>query len=255
MGARLLDALVFSSVWLAGAAAALCVACSLALGARPRATVVAVAALGTLVVYNADRLRDLPRDRETAPERSAFVARHAVALRLLAALSAVGGTGLALRLGPRAVALLAAVLAVGLLHRRLKRLVLAKAFYLTAAWLAVVVGLPALEATRPRDVGWAVTLLGAALFANAVASNVRDGEAAAARFGATRVMRVARLVALAGGALGVAAPAAVAPLAAVPFATLLALLRFRAGERYGLLVVDGALFAGALLAIAGSLAR
>jgi hypothetical protein len=255
MAARLLDALVFSSLWLAGAAAALCVASSLALGARPRASVAAVAALGTLVVYNADRLRDLARDRETAPERSAFVERHAGALRVLALLSATAATALALRLGAGAMGLLAGVLAVGLLHRRLKRLGMLKAIYLTLAWLAVVVGLPALEAARPRDLGWALAFLGTALFANAMASNVRDGEAAAAHFGPARVLRVARLLAAGGSALGVAAPAAVAPLAAVPLVTLGALLRFRGGERYGLLVVDGALLAGALVAIAWGLAR
>jgi len=254
MGARLLDFVAFSSLWLAGAAAALCVASSLALGLRPRAAVLAVTVLGTLVVYNTDRLRDVERDRETAPERSAFVVRHAGALRLLAGLSAAGAAGLALHLGLRASALLGAVLGVGLLHRRLKRLVFVKALYLTAAWLAVVVGLPALEGVRPLHAAWVAGLLGAALFANALASNVRDGEAGAARFGPARVLRVARLVAAAGGALGFAAPAAVAPLAAVPLATLAALLPFRADERYGLLVVDGALLAGALLAIAGSLA-
>ncbi len=255
MGARLLDALVFSSLWLAGAAAALCVATSLAVGVRPRATPAAVAALGTLAIYNADRLRDLPRDRETAPDRSAFVARHAAALRVLAGISAAAATLLALHLGRRAIALLAAVLVVGLLHRRLKRLALLKAIYLVLAWLAVVVGLPALDAPRLRDVGWALALVGAALFANAVASNVRDREAAAARFGAARALRVARLAAAGGGALGAVAPAALAPLAAVPLATWAALLGFRGGERYGLLAVDGALLAGALVAIACGLAR
>ena len=37
---------------------------------------------------------------------------------------------------------------------------------------------------------------------------------------------------------------------AVPAATLLTLLAFRDGERYGFVAVDGALLAGALIAIA-----
>ena len=58
----------------------------------------------------------------------------------------------------------------------------------------------------------------------------------------------ARAIALAGGVLALAGPAPLRPLAAVPFLTLAALLPFRADERYGLIVVDGALLAGGLLA-------
>jgi len=45
-------------------------------------------------------------------------------------------------------------------------------------------------------------------------------------------------------------PAAVRPLAALPLAMGAAVLGFRPTERYGALVVDGALLAGALLALA-----
>jgi hypothetical protein len=41
----------------------------------------------------------------------------------------------------------------------------------------------------------------------------------------------------------------VRPLVCIPLATLAALAFFRADERYGLVVVDGALWAGALLAL------
>ena len=48
----------------------------------------------------------------------------------------------------------------------------------------------------------------------------------------------------------VLAPAGARPLGLVPLATLAALVAFDPGERYGLVVVDGALLAGALGALA-----
>ena len=49
---------------------------------------------------------------------------------------------------------------------------------------------------------------------------------------------------------GLLAPEAVRPLALVPAILLLALVFFRADERYGLVVVDGALGIGAVVALA-----
>lgn len=72
----LLDAVAFSSLWVAAAAGVLCAAASLAMGVPPLASVVGIAVTGTRVVYNVDRLRDLERDGLTTPHRSAFVARH-----------------------------------------------------------------------------------------------------------------------------------------------------------------------------------
>ncbi len=240
-----LDALAFSSVWLAAAGGALCAASSLAMGFPPALPVVAIACAGTLVVYTVDRLRDLERDRATTPARSAFVARHARVLTGLATAATLVALGLAGTLGTRPVLLLAPVLALGLAHRRLKRLPFAKAAYVAAAWLAVVVGLPAVVAAGETNLRWVAILLAAALLANAIASNVRDGEAAISRLGPRRPLRIARALA----ALGALAPPPVRPLAAVPAAILAALLGFRPSERYGLIVVDGALLAGALVAI------
>lgn len=249
MAAKLLDALAFSGLWIAAAAAALCGVAGLAMGVGILWPALAVAACGTLVVYDVDRLRDLQRDRLTAPARSAFVARHTRALRALCVAAGAGAIGLAPGLGARPVVLLACVLALGLAHRRLKDVPFAKAAYVSAAWLAVVVGVPALAAAGERHVGWIAATLGLALFANAVASSIRDAEAAAARFGGVRTLAAARAFAMAGVAAGALAPGAVRPLAAVPLVTLMALARFRPTERYGLLVVDGALLAGAGLAL------
>ncbi len=252
---RSVDALAFSSLWMALAAAALVAASSRALGvpADPRA--VGLALTGTFAVYNIDRLRDLERDRRTAPLRTAFVMRHQMAL--------VGGTAAALLLGlllfalagTRAGILLLPVLGLGLAHRRLKRLGLFKPVYIVFAWLTVVAGLPwILAVARPAIElsrgAWLIAVLALAILSNAIASNIRDREAGAARFGPTRALAVARGLAAAGVLCALLAPAAVRALAAVPAAMLAALLPFHASERYGLVIVDGALLVGALVALA-----
>jgi hypothetical protein len=192
----ILDAVAFSSIWVAAAAGALCASASLAMGVTPTFSVAGIAVSGTLFVYNVDRLRDLDRDRATTPERSAFVERNRGILVALTAAAGLVSLAFAFSVGPGPTLLLLPVLAAGLAHRRLKRMPFAKSAYITAAWLLVVVGVAA-----------ALGML-----------------------------------------LGAAAPPAVRPLIAVSLATLAALVAFRAGERYGLIVVDGALLAGALLA-------
>lgn len=246
-----LDPWVFSSVWVAAAAAALATASGPALGAWPAPAVPALAFCGTLVVYNLDRLRDLERDRATAPARSAFVERHRGALVALVIVAAGAAGLLALWLGPRALALLAPVLLAGLFHRRLKRFAGWKPFYLSVAWLLVVVGLPAVSMQAPRHLGWVLVVVGTTVVANVIASNLRDGEAVTERFGAAVPLRLARGCALAGCGAAALAPVPVRPLVCVPLATLAALVGYRREERYGLVVVDGALIAGALLALPG----
>jgi 4-hydroxybenzoate polyprenyltransferase len=245
-----LDALLFSSLWVAAAAAALAGAVGRALGSGAGPAPLLVAFGGTLAIYNLDRLRDLDRDRATAPVRSAFVDRHRSVLTALVGVGAVlGALGVAW-VGPRDLAPLALALPLALLHRRLKGLWTLKALYVTAGWVLVVVGVPAAAGgAAGRAVAWAAVILGLAIFANAVASNVRDAEAAAAVFGAARVLRLARGAALAATLLALAAPPALRPLGLVGAATLAAVLGFRPGERYGLAVVDGALLAGGLGAL------
>jgi len=247
---RLLDALLFSSLWVAAAAAALAGATGRALGVGPAAGPLLVAFGGTLAVYNLDRLRDLARDRASAPARSAFVERHRGVLSALAAAgAALGALGAALA-GPRALAPLALALPLALAHRRLKRFWMAKALYVSFAWVLVVVGVPAAAAPAAPEVGrtalFAAAILGAAIFANAVASNVRDAEAAAAVFGPGRALLAARWVAAASVAAALAAPPPAQPLGLAGVLTLAALVGFRPGERYGLAVVDGALLVGGL---------
>ncbi len=68
----LLDALVFSNLWMTAAAGALIAAASRAMGTTIHPEAVGLAFAGTLVIYNIDRLRDLHRDQRASQDRSAF---------------------------------------------------------------------------------------------------------------------------------------------------------------------------------------
>ena len=139
---RALEAFAYSS----GLAAAIGCAFALLAGrmlAAPRAwSWAALAAAGAFVVYNVDRLRDVERDRGTSPARTAFVARHRMALGMGVG---VGGLVIAavLSRAPGPVVLLClAIGAVGSLHRRMKHNAAWKALYVSAAWVAGCVGVP-----------------------------------------------------------------------------------------------------------------
>ena len=244
----LLETLAFSSLWVALAAGALCAAAARAMVLPESAEAVGLVVAGTLFVYNVDRLRDLGRDRHKAPRRTAFVERHARSL-LAASVVAAGAAGaLAVRVGMIGSLALLPVLVLGLAHRRVKHLAFLKAAYIALAWLWVVAAFPAAAAAEARHLWWTTGALGLALLANAVASNVRDAEAGAARIGPGRALGLARAAAVAGVGVALAGPDEVRALAWVPGLTLAALLPFRPDERYGLLAVDGALLAGGLLA-------
>jgi len=245
-----LDALVFSSVWVAAAAGALATASSFAMGVPVSIPAVGLAFTGTLVVYNVDRLRDIERDRATTPQRSAFVDRHGGGLALLAGGAGLAASVFAIFAGPRVWLLLAPVLALGLLHRRIKHLTFGKSAYITAAWIAVVVLVPAAIGPNATAIGWAAAFSASAIFANSIACNIRDREVAAALLGERRALFVARACAVCGCLLGLIAPAPARSLVALPLTTLLVLLPFRPSERYGLVVVDGALLVGAVIATA-----
>jgi hypothetical protein len=207
----------------------LCAAATLAIGGVIEPAALALAGAGTLIVYNVDRLRDLERDRDTSPQRTRFVERWRLGLSGLVLAAGVAAAWFAWTLGPGVALLLAPAAALGLAHRRLKHLPYLKGPYIAAAWVTVVLGLPWLLTSAPRNVAWTAALLFCAVLANALASSARDDEAAAA--GAT----LAALL----------APEAARHLLPIPGLTWLALLRFRDDERYGLLILDGALLAGA----------
>ena len=250
MPSSFLDALAFSSAWVAAAAALLLAAAARALGVAAAPEALTLAFAGTLVVYNVDRLRDVARDRDTSPARTAFVIAHRPALVMLSAVASLAAVAAAWRAGAGVAALAAGVLALGLAHRRMKSIAFGKAFYIAAAWTTVAVGVPALGEPGATRVAHVAAVVYATLLANAVASSVRDAEAGAARVGLGRALHFARLCAAGALALSLAGGPA-ARLAWLCGATLAALVFFRPGERYGLLVVDGALVVGSALALLG----
>jgi 4-hydroxybenzoate polyprenyltransferase len=203
---------------------------------------------GTLLVYGVDRLRDVERDRETTPARTAFVERHRRALIALCALAAIGSATAALKLPPTVWLVCGIAGLPGLMHRRLKHVPIAKTAYVTFAWLVVCVGVP-VEAggASPSAAMPTAAVLGLALAGNLMASNLRDRESGAALVSS----QTALLTALATCAGGVLAALALdlALLAPIPLLQLAAVAGLAAQphdlERYGLVVVDGALLVGA----------
>ena len=250
------DALAFSSLLPAAAAAALLGAAAAALNVPTPWTSLGIATAGTLVVYNVDRLRDVARDRVTAPLRSSFVERHRRGLQLLTLAAAVVCAACVALVPQTARLLCGAIFAIGLLHRRLKRHELCKRVYVTAAWVAVTAGLPSLAASSPSSqmgVGWLIAVYTAAIASNVLASSLRGSDRAA--LPTDRLLLLARTIAAVGALLAVFAPPGIRPLVWVPLAQLAGLAAFQPSERYGLVVIDGALALGALVSLAsGSLA-
>ncbi len=248
---RLLDALAFSGLWVAAAAPVLVAATARAFGGAPEPVALAFAFAGTYAVYGLDRLRDRPSDADSAPIRSAFVARHRGALLAATALAGASAAVSAFALGPRALAIAAVAGGVGALHRRLKRLIPVKGLYIAAIWLLVVLGAASIGAAPTRaSVAWSAGVLGPALFANAIAFTARDREGIVARVGRRQAMAAAVGWSMIATAVALLAPREIRPLGAVSFATFLTLVRIRFDERYAPLVVDGALIAGGLVAFA-----
>ncbi len=203
-----------------------------------------LAGAGTVVVYTIDRLRDVDRDASTAPGRSAFIAKHRKALLWQTALAGAAALGASALVPPGVLGVAAAVAVLGLFHRRLKRFVWVKPAYLTLAWTAVCVGFPAVSAKAGAGVLPAALVVGATLQANVALSNLRDNEGLARRLGRRRVLYLASaFLALAIGVAWTGGPALL-PLIALPIAALPTVAFYRPGERYGGLVVDGALVVG-----------
>jgi hypothetical protein len=245
----LLDALVFSNLWMAAAAGALVAAASRAMGTAIRPEAVGLAFAGTLVVYNIDRLRDLHRDQHASRDRSKFVAEHEGRLSVLTGAAAAASLYFGARAGWPATAMLLPVLGIGLLHRRLKHFENAKILYIAASWTCVGFGLPAVLAPDAQNLHWIASILAATMLANVIAFNVRDEGSSAERVRRRHALQVARVCAGIGAALGALAPCPPDALIAIPLATLLALVGYRPTERFSPLFVDGALLVGSLLAV------
>lgn len=244
----LADAFAFSSLLPAAIAYSLSFIASALLGAPDEATWALLASSGTFIVYTLDRLRDTHRDRETSPDRTAFVERNRRGLTVALGIATIG-FGFALLQSPVEVIVLTLVIgSLGLLHRRIKRAAAVKALYVSFAWIGVCVGIPWIAAGRPMVGLWVAIALFPVFAANLVASNLRDDETQIFRGRPEVVLRIATSLAAIGGLVALCAPTPIGALFWIAAAELAAVLGFRPGERYGLLVIDGALWIGTGLA-------
>ncbi len=207
---------------------------------------------GTLLVYGVDRLRDLERDLETTPARTAFVQRHRRPLIALCGLAGVVSAVAALRLPPAVWAVCALAGLPGLMHRRLKHIPILKTAYVTFAWVVVCIGLPiASTGAAPGDAVAAAVVIGLSIAGNLIASNLRDRESGAALV-SSRASLLTATATCAAGAVAALATGTI-PLLPIPLLELAAIAGLAARpsdpERYGLVVIDGALWLGATIAV------
>ncbi|MBJ18830.1 MAG: hypothetical protein CL933_05325 [Deltaproteobacteria bacterium] len=247
--ARALDGVAFSNLLPAAIAAGLSLTASHALAAANPQRWALLAASGTFVVYGLDRLRDTTRDRTTAPRRTEFTEKHARALSIAVALAALLLVATLFTAPMRVILLCVVCGTTGLLHRRLKGLAALKSIYVSAAWVAICAGIPAISGAVEPYLAWVATIFFAALTANLVASNLRDDEAQLLPGRPHSALTLARALTAAGGLAAWVAPQQLAPLGWIPLAEAVALGFFRPSEHYGHLAVDGALLAGALASL------
>jgi 4-hydroxybenzoate polyprenyltransferase len=241
------DAVAFSSVLAAAVGGALSLAAGLALAAPGIHVWIFLTSAGTFIIYNLDRLRDLEHDRTTSPIRTAFVSHHRQLLYGIVLVTAIGFAATLLAAPSPIIILCLTIGCVGLLHRRMKRYPTIKAFYVSASWVAAVVGLPWIASNSALGI-WVAGVFFASLAANVIASNLRDDEVISVSGGHNTILWAARGFIVLALAIAIAAPDRLFALAWIPFCEGLALLFFRPTERYGHLVIDGALLAGALAA-------
>jgi hypothetical protein len=204
-----------------------------------------LAASGTFIIYNLDRLRDVARDRSTSPLRTRFVLRNQRRLSVAVGIASIG-FAIKLLTVPLPVTLLClAVGLIGLLHRRLKVLPALKTAYVSLAWVAACVGMPWLASGQADGGAWLAGILLASLTANLIASNLPNDEAGAVGGSAMSTLWLARAMTVLAIGIALAAPAPLLALVWIPLSESLALARFDNTERYRLVAVDGALLVGA----------
>ena len=242
----LMEGLAYSSLGVALAAACMTAACGTVMRGTSDPRLLGLAFAGTLAIYTTDRLRDLERDKITAPLRSRFIEQFMSRLKVQTALALMISLGLGLAAGPRVVALAAGVALLGLAHRRLKGFAGIKAAYITVAWTAVAAGLPAARDPDVEHLPWVALLVAGTITSNVMLSNLRDGEGSAGHMGHTRALIFAGLNLLPTASIAWFGPDAVRPLILLPLCMLGAVIGFRPSERYGAVAVDGALVVGGL---------
>lgn len=249
LGTRVSDGFAFSSGLAAAIGGSLSLVSSAVLDAPNAGSWAFLAASGTFIIYNVDRLRDIARDRSTSPLRTAFVLRNR--RRLYTAVGAMAIAFVAiLQAAPASIVFLClAIGLVGLLHRRLKDVEALKTAYVSLAWVGACVGLPWLASGYKPAGPWVAGIFAASLAANLVASNLRDQEAGVEEKNAHGAMAprlwIARAMAVLAVGISLVAPNPLHSLVWIPLCEGFALAYFRPTERYGHLAVDGGLLIGA----------
>jgi 4-hydroxybenzoate polyprenyltransferase len=243
------DAIAYSSGLATAVGAGLSLVSSRLLEADSASHWATLSAAGTFIIYNLDRLRDVERDRGTSPRRTAFIERNRRPIQGAVAIAAMIFAAACLVATRPIQALCLAIGAIGLFHRRLKEHAALKTLYVSLAWVASCVGIPWLAAGRPPDGPWLAGILWLVLTANLIASDLRDDETQLPSARPRTILAIGLACTMAALALALMAPAPMAAVAWIALVEGLALVGFRAGERYGLLVIDGALLAGSACAL------
>ena len=249
LGTRVSDGFAFSSGLAAAIGGSLSLVSSAVLDAPNAGSWAFLAASGTFIIYNVDRLRDIARDRSTSPLRTAFVLRNRRRLYTAVGAMAIGFVVILQAAPASSVILCLAIGLVGLLHRRLKDVEALKTAYVSLAWVGACVGLPWLASGYNPGGPWVAGILVASLAANLIASNLRDQEAGVEEQNAHSAMAprlwIARAMAVFAVGISLVAPAPLHSLVWIPVCEGLALAYFRPTERYGHIAVDGGLLIGA----------
>jgi 4-hydroxybenzoate polyprenyltransferase len=252
LAVRAVDIFAFSSGLAAAIGGTLCLVASRLLDAPDAGSWAFLAASGTFIIYNLDRLRDIDRDRASSPLRTAFVARNRQRLYASVGLVAIGFVVTLQAAPPSIILLCLAIGLLGLFHRRLKEVPALKVAYVSFAWVAACVGMPWIVSGRKETGLWIAGILLASLAANLIASNLRDQagevEGKTAHSDTTAVLWIARAIAVLGIGITLAAPNSLHPLIWIPATEGLTLAFFRHTERYSQIAVDGALLIGAFAA-------
>ena len=270
---RGLDAVLYSSVWLAGAAAAQTAATFRRWpGAVPSWGVVALVFAATLLVYNLDAVLPFKHWQPAgASGRKAWQQRHRWGLALLAAVAALVAGYLFLTAGWwRYLPKLLPLAALALLYswplvywrgqrRALREVPLLKGFLIAGVWSAITVGLPALALHRPlAEAAGLLAQRFCLVLALTIVFDIRD--LSRDRAAGTRTIPVvlglagARAVALAflAGALLMGMGRGVSPLGLLPTglaaAAIIGLANERRGDYFFALWADGVLLVPAALA-------
>jgi len=169
---RILEALAGSNLLLAGGAASVTCAASLATKTQPRADVLFMAFAYVFWAYAANRAGDDARAPASTSGRASFFLRHSRGLLLAAGGLALGALGLAFAAGPLPGGVLAGATALAGLYSlrvlpariRPRDIPGSKDVMIALAWAFVAVGLPLMSAPGGGGPGLAHALVAAGVF-------------------------------------------------------------------------------------------